>query len=168
MDFNKTWNAEEIRMYSDAAKSQVLGFGGYCDNSWTFGQWDSSFIVNQDPSIEFLELFAVLTVAMNWLYRFTNKRIVLFCDNQAVVGMINKSTSSCPRCLHLIRLLILHSMKVNVKVYAKYVNTKANKAADLLSRLRIKQFKQLSGKWDDEPTLIPTEIWPIDKVWKTK
>ena len=34
MDFDKTWNAEEISFYSDASRSKILGFGAICETSW--------------------------------------------------------------------------------------------------------------------------------------
>ena len=102
MDFSKTQLASEIEMFSDAAKNKKLGFGAICQNSWTFSQWDPDFIEDCDPSIEYLELFAVLVGVKNWLHRFQNRRIVLFCNNQSVVHMINKTTSSCKNCLFLI------------------------------------------------------------------
>ena len=38
MDFDRTWNAEEISMYSDASKNPVLGFGSISKNSWMYQQ----------------------------------------------------------------------------------------------------------------------------------
>ena len=114
MDFDRTWNANQIEMYSDAFKNPSLGFGGICKNSWMYRQWDSDFIINHDPSIGYLKLFGVVATILNWLDHFSNRRIILHCDNQSVVAMINNMTSSCKNCLQLIRLLILHSMNCNI------------------------------------------------------
>ena len=41
MDFDRTWNADQIEMYSDASKNPSLGFGGICEkfmDVWTVGQ----------------------------------------------------------------------------------------------------------------------------------
>ena len=89
LDFDVTRNAVEISMYSDASKNSCLGFGGICQNSWVYSQWEKNFVQDCDPSIEYLELYAVVMTIVNWLYRFKNQGIVLFCDNQAVVSMIN-------------------------------------------------------------------------------
>ena len=165
MDFENELSAEDILMFSDASKNAVPGFGGMCQNSWVFGQWDSTFIVEHDPSIEYLELYAVTATVLNWLHRFTNKRITLFCDNQAVVAMINKNTSSCRNCLCLIRMIVLHSLQLNVRVFAKYISSKANKSADLLSRLKIDEFRRLNPNCDEVMTPIPTKIWPMENIW---
>ena len=166
MDFDKVWNAEEIRMFSDASKNPLLGFGSVCNDSWTYSQWDREFM-EVDPSIEFLELFAVVVGVINWIHRFSNKRIILFCDNQSVVGMINKTTSSCDNCLTLIRILVFQGLKHNIRIYAHYIESKANKAADFLSRLKLNKFFSLSESWDSQPSDIPEEIWPIQKIWRS-
>ena len=95
-------SAVDINMYSDAAKSELKGMGVICQNDWMYMKWNPEFIRNQDPSIEFLELYAVTAAVLTWIHRFKNKRVYLFCDNMSVVHMINNSTSSCVKCMTLI------------------------------------------------------------------
>ena len=98
-------NAQQIDMFSDASGNYALGFGAYCGPEWTYGQWDKQFCEVHRPSIEYLELFAVLVGVLNWIKLFENHRIILFCDNEAVVNMINGSSSTCKNCMVLIRIL---------------------------------------------------------------
>ena len=164
MDFTTELTADVICMYSDASKAVNLGYGGICDESWMYRQWDPEFIIGQDPSIEYLELFALTATVLNWIHRFKNRRVILFCDNQSVVHMINNTSSSCRNCMVLIRKVVLKLLKENVHVFARYVRSKDNTAADLLSRLKIRQFKSFK-KWENEPTVVPSELWPISKIW---
>ena len=60
---------------------------------------------------------------------------------------------------------MLHSLKENVRVFAQYISSKANKGANLLSRLRIVEFKRWNPNHDVNPTVIPEEIWPFGKIW---
>ena len=160
-------NAEEIDMYSDASGNYGLGFGAYCGPEWSWGQWDEDFCRSFQPSIEYLELFAVLVGVLNWIRLLANRRVVLFCDNEAVVHMINKNTSSCRQCMVLMRLLVEESISRNVRVYTKHVGTKENGKADALSRLDYKRFKQLAGDtMNQQQTAIPKEIWPMNKIWR--
>ena len=161
-------NAKEIDMFSDASGNFRLGFGAYCGPEWTFGQWDEEFCQKHRPSIEYLELFAVVVGVLNWVKLFQNKRITLFCDNQAVVNMINNSSSSCKNCMVLMRILVAESIVRNVRVFAKYVSTKDNGKADALSRLDLSRFWRLA-KHDNMNSIcsgIPEAIWPIEKIWK--
>ena len=119
-----------------------------------------------EPSIEYLELYAVLVGVMNWIKIFANKRIILFCDNEAVVHMINNNVSRCKQCMGLIRLLVLESMIHNVRVFARHVGTKDNGKADALSRLDIKRFRRLGGdKMNNNPSGIHQNLWPMNKLW---
>ena len=162
-----SWNAKEVDMYSDASGNFELGFGAYCGTEWSWGRWDTSFCEQVKPSIEYLELYAVLVMVLNWIKIFENKRMVLFCDNQSVVHMINKNSSRCKNCMVLMRMLVAESLLWNVRVYAKYVNTKDNGKADALSRLDFKRFRNLSqGTMNEYPTEVPAAICPISKIWK--
>ena len=154
-------------MYSDASRNKTLGFGVICGTSYMFSKWEpASFITEAKPSIEYLELYALVAGCITWLHRFRNRRIVLHCDNESVCTMVNKTTSSCKNCMVLLRLLVLKSLIENVRVFAKHLGTKQNKDADLLSRLKIAYFKcRNNGKMEEKPTAIPECIWPIQKIW---
>ena len=65
------------------------------------------------PSIEYLELAALCIGIISWGQYLTNCRIVIFCDNQAVVHMVNKLMSSCSNCMVLLRMLVLDGLKNN-------------------------------------------------------
>ena len=171
MDFTTVLTAVEISMFSDAAKNPELGFGAICNEDWMFGQWNSKFILDEDPSIEFLELFGVVAGVLAWIHRFRSQRIVLFCDNESVVCMINATSTKCGRCMTLIRLLVYKSLVKNVRIFAHHISGKSNYFSDSLSRLDFDCFNRLQqehGKYfADNPTQIPREIWPIQKVWNS-
>ena len=88
-----------------------------------------------------------MTVAVvNWIHNFKNKRILLFCDNQSVVQMINKSSSRCKKCMVLIRMITLQGLINNVRIFAKYVPIWANDKADALSRMDLDRFWRVCEK----------------------
>ena len=164
MDFSNCLVADEILMFSDAAKNAKLGYGCVCENLWMFGQW-GDFIESENPSIAYLELYALTATVLKWIHRFSNRRVILFCDNQSIVQMVNNTTSKCTNCMVLIRLLVLKSLTENVRVFARYIESKANKAADYLSRGELHKFKSLKNSWDRLPLEMPTELVLIHKVW---
>ena len=102
LDLTVSLTAAEIRFYSDASAAETLGFRCIFQKSWIFGQWEKDFIKTKKPSIEYLELFALCTGIFTWQHRLQNCRIVMFCDNQAVINMINNITSSCKHCMLLL------------------------------------------------------------------
>ena len=160
-------DATEIDMCSDASGNFKLGFGSYCGPEWTYAQLDYAFCDKAKPSIEYLELFAVLVAVLNWIKLFSNRRIVLFCDNESVVHMINNLSSNCKNCMVLIRLMTAECLFRNVRVFTKHVRTHDNGTADALSRLDLSRFWNLAGSaMNPYPSGIPSAIWPMEKLWK--
>ena len=151
----------EIDMYSDA--SGKIGFGAYCQYDWMAGTWGD--FLQFKPSIEYLELYAVTAGILQWIELFANRRVILFCDNMGVVHMINNPSFKCKNCMILIRLIMLHCMKVNVRVFAKYVNMKDNVLADSLSRADYTRFRKAGPHMCDKLTPIPAAIWPPSSIW---
>ena len=160
-------SAQVLDMYSDASRNFKLGFGAYCGSEWTWGQWNEEFCNKVQPSIEYLELFGVTVGVLNWLRLFKNKKILLFCDNEAVVHMINNTSSKCRNCMILIRMIVLEGLICNTRVFAKYVKSKDNNKADALSRMQWSRFNALKVRdgMNEKPTAIPSNMWPMDKLW---
>ena len=71
------------------------------------------------PSIEYLELYGVAVAVRLWLKKFKNSNIVLFCDNEAVVHMINNSAAKCKNCMALIRIIVLEGMIRNTRIFCQ-------------------------------------------------
>ena len=168
-DFNSVITAEEVDLNSDVSKNPMLGCGGTCGRQWYFQGWDPKFILQYDPSIEYLELYGVTLGVLLWIRQFKNWRICLFCDNQAVVAMVNDNTSSCRNCMVLIRIIVLEALKWNVLVKAKYVRSKDNKKSDTLSRRKFELFHRLSNfTANKNPCRVPDQLWPMTKLWLCK
>ena len=169
IDLNKELEADVLDMYSDASGNPELGFGATCYESWMYGKWEHGFVNRFEPSIEYLELFGLLAGVLKWGYRFRNKRIVLFCDNQAVIEMVNNTTAKCKNCMVLIRLLVLECLTQNIRVFARYVKSHDNFYSDSLSRMNLNHFWELAeqnGKrFKNVESTIPQDIWPISKIW---
>lgn len=113
-----------------------------------------------------MELYALTVGILLFADRFQHKRIVIFCDNQSVIGMINNSSSTCKRCMILIRIITLVSIKLNVRIFARYVESAKNSLADALSRNDLKRFWELAPKHTERlPRSLPIFCWPVPKNW---
>ena len=55
----------------------------------------------------------------------------------------------------LIHILVLESMVNNVRIYARHLSSGANLLADLLSRMKIQQFKQVAVGMQNHPIEVP-------------
>ena len=167
LDFSKILIADEIDMYSNA--SEKIGFGAICGNRWMYNSWPLWFIKKYKPSIELLELYAVTAAVLKWIHLYKNRRIILFCDNESVVGMINQTSTTCKYCMILVRILVLKGLVENVRIFSRHIQGVKNILADRLSRNRLDQFHRECYKqgrrMDLKPTPVPSAIWPIEKVW---
>ena len=168
-DFDSRRIFTPVEFYTDASRNERLGCGGICFDEWFILQWNEDFIRKNQPSIAFLELYALTAGLLIWLKKFENQKIIVYCDNQSVVNMINKNVSSCQNCMVLIRMVVFHMMLYNVKVQVQYVRSKDNTYADLLSRLKYDTFRQQSRKnqryFKGKPEKLPEILWPMDKLW---
>ena len=142
IDIYEQTTACEISFYSDASANGKLGFGCVLNKNWLYGQWDHALMICNKPSIEYLELFAMTAGILTWEKEraLNNCRIIVFCDNQAVVNVVNNITSSCKNCMVLFRLLVLNGIVHNCRLYVKYVKSKDNGVSDALSRLQFECF----------------------------
>ena len=168
MDFLLETNAQEIPFFSDASKNPELGCGAYSEMEWFSKQWDKDFITKYDPSITYLELFGLTVAVKLWIHKYKDQHVIIHCDNQTVVQMINNSTSSCKNCMLLIRIVVMECLIWNVRLFALYVSTKSNGIADALSRLEYIRFHRLTEGKDMKPMgcKIPEILWPMNKLWR--
>ena len=168
-DFNECATFTQLEFFTDASRNPNLGCGGICGKEWYILQWNKKFICDVNPSIAYLELYGLTIGLISWLKDYRNKRICVFCDNQSVVAMVNKMTSKCKNCMVLIRILMLHCLRYNVKIRVAYVESKKNTYADHLSRLRYKEFRALARKerkyFLGKPTPIPDILHPMEQLW---
>ena len=163
-------STETLLFTSDASASEVLGFGCFYSPNWTYANWEHNFIKDVQPSIEFLELYALCMAVFIWIDRLANHRILIFCDNEAVVHMVNNSTSGCKFCMILIRKLVLKTLGHNCKIYCRHITSADNFLSDSLSRLKIQKFKCLATEQgleiDQNPSHLSSELWPLSDLWQ--
>lgn len=145
-----------LDLFTDAAGS--IGFGAYFDGHWTNGKWPA-YLLDVD-NIALKELFPIVLSLFLWGVKFKNQKVVFFCDNSAVVIMINKQSSKDKLCMHLLRMLVSICLEKNVVFKAKHIPGLDNDIADALSRFQHSRFERLAPAFaDKERTQIPQKIW---------
>ena len=168
VDYDRsTINAKQLQFFTDASASSKLGVGAFFNGHWFYQQWENNYIKLFKPSIEYLELYGVVSAILTWGHLVRDLRFTLFCDNESVVEMINSQVSRCKNCMYLIRLLILNNLVNNRKVYAKHLRSAENYLADSLSRLQLSRFWKLAPPHTDKnPTKISPLVWPASQIWQ--
>ena len=170
--FNTQLLSTDIDFYTDASTSH--GCGGICGEDWFIFDWDQHDLVfkHVKPSINYLELYAVVVGVVNWIHRFRNRKVTIHCDNQSVIAMINQTSSSNRNCMILIRIFVLYCLKNNVLVTARYIKSADNTFSDMLSRHQYQQFWRLARKtgknFNRKSTPVPELLLPIGKLLTKK
>ena len=161
-------NSRILEFYSDSSKNAKLGMGAIFieQGTWLVKRWNEDFINQENPSIEFLELYALVAAVCTWNGSdlLCNSRVTIHCDNQAVVYMVNNLASSCMQCMKLIRILVLDSIRCNRRLFARYVSTTDNFLADAISRFKFGKFWRLApSNTKPEPDVVrliePEKLW---------
>ena len=167
IDMDKSITAEQLQFFSDASAAETLGFGAVFNNQWLFSQWEVNYIWTCKPNIEYLELFALVAAILTWSDQVKNTRMVLFCDNSAVVYMINSLSSGCKNCMYLLRLLTLNDLVNNRRVFARHLRSEENFLSDALSHLQFDRFWKLAPTSMNLTTsTVSPLVWPASKIWQ--
>ena len=83
---------------------------------------------------------------------WSGKRILMWCDNQSVVAIINLKHSKSPRIMDLVHSITLIN---NFTISATQILGLDNAIADSLSRFQIDHFRALAPTASLTPCLIP-------------
>ena len=106
-------------------------------------------------SIAYRELLAVVTVCACWGKLLSGRKVLLECDNSSVVFCVNQGTSKSPAVMTLIRQLFFIAARYNFDLRLTHVAGVLNVAADLLSSLRVVEFRKGFPGADVTGTVIP-------------
>jgi len=140
--------APDIELFTDASGS--IGWGAYYSGQWIQGRWSAC---QQEMTIEWkLELYAILVAGSTWGERWQTMRIMLRCDNEAIVACIKSGTSKAPLVMSLLREWWFICARFNFTASACHVPGKCNPIADALSRFDTRAFRQAAPHAEPHPS----------------
>ena len=145
----KSGNAVEI--FTDASKN--FGFAAVFGRLWFNGVWPCEWWKSQN--IFLLELIPIVLAFFTWGNILANKCVVLWVDNEALVSVLNKQSSTDDQVMFLIRKLVLFSLIHNINFRANHILGKLNVLADSLSRGNLDNFFANSPIAEPLPVKIP-------------
>ena len=170
VDLDKVRHSATLRFFSDASKNSSLGFSAVYKNKYWFAhRWPVGFIERYDPSIQFLELYALVAAVLTWGSKkeLTNARVTIFCDNKSVRDMVNSQISTKKDCMKLLRLLVLNNIEHNRRLFVEYVESARNDLADVLSRLKFSEFWRIApDTMNRTPDQVAASVWPVNMLWQ--
>ena len=99
---NEVWlSSQKLDLYTDA--SGALGFGAICGRHWCYGEWPETWA---HRNIAFLEFYPIVLSLHRWGQSMSNRCILFFTDNQALVHVINKRSCKDKSLMSFVRKLV--------------------------------------------------------------
>ena len=125
----------DIHLFTDASGS--FGCGACWGSKWLQYPWPSEAI---GLSIAVKELVPILMAGMLWGDTWRNKRVLVHCDNQAVVEVVNSGSSKDPGLAQLLRCLFFIIAEFQLSLQATHIMGLNNVQADAISRNNLSVF----------------------------
>lgn len=91
-----------------------------------------------------------------------NHTMHFWCDNMAVVQVINSFSSKLDRVMCIVRAFTLCCLRLNLLVLVRHVSGVANGVAAVLSCKQIEKFCQLAPDSNPELGSVPWELWRLE------
>ena len=103
------------------------------------------------------ELLPIVLGVAIWGSEWKGLTVVCFCDNAAVVAIVNSGRSKMDRAMHLMRCLSFFLARWWVTLVCRHIPGAQNGAADALSRDDLPSFQRLVPQADSAPTVLPPQ-----------
>ena len=149
------FSSSKLNLYTDA--SGAHGFGAVFGSHWCYGKWPNDWAYR---NIAILEFYPIVLSLYLWGHAMSNKHVLFFTDNNALVHVINKQSCRDKDLMFFVRKLVLACLRYNIVFRAKHIAGVNNILADALSRLQVQAFKQMAPQMDSSPTPIPLCLQP--------
>lgn len=115
---------------TDASK---IAIAGVCGKNY-FHARIPEWILLEDPNIANLEFLAIIIAFKKFLAQLKQKSIVIYCDNQAVVEVINNGRTRSEFLQRALREFTMICCHNSIEVKCTYISTHKNLLPDYLSR----------------------------------
>ena len=161
--FVQQWNGVGLLKHQDLGPGLVVtsdasgswGCGAWHGTSWFQYAWSQE---EYDLDISVKELTPVVLSAAIWGKNWSGRSVSCFCDNQAVVTVLNKRSCRDKHLMHLLRCLFFFEAQGQFRVYAKHISGSCNGKADDLSRNNLDAFFSKVPGASHYPSPVPTPL----------
>jgi hypothetical protein len=124
------WSEPDVSFSTDSC---LTGCGGICETEYFHASYPESILERELP-IHDLEMLAVLIAVRFWGQYCSGGKIQIYCDNEAVVRVINSSRTRDPYLGACLRELWLEVSRFGFELRAIHLLGVDNRVADWLSR----------------------------------
>ena len=159
------WSVPDSVMSSDAC---LVGCGAWVEGQYFHAQFPD-FILAHRPSINSLELLAIVVAIKLWGASWKGKRIRILCDNMVSVQVLNSGAARDEFLQDCLREICFFLALYEVELRAQHIAGIENRVADLCSRLHLpdhhKMFHECNKVWGLEPQVVSPELFKFRHLW---
>ena len=175
--FMPTYNGVSIMWMKQALKEDILialdscltGMGAHHQKQFIHSQFPSKYLDRKIFQIHHLEMVALMVALKVWKKSLSGFRFIMWCDNQAVVEVINAGRTRDPVLQELLREVVFIAVENQFEIVMRYLSSQQNRIADVLSRLHLgtKYRKQLKSVIPEgwEQCMIPQHYFNMESFW---
>ena len=152
------WSAPDGVFSTDAC---LTGCGGLTDQHFFHCVFPEEITV-KFHSIHHLEAIAILIACRLWGSSWSGLRLIVQCDNEAVVSSLNSGRVQDPYLAICLRSIWLEAASNEFELRALHLSSSANRLADLLSRWHLQSsFKEQFHAATKSLTLHEVDVSPL-------
>ena len=107
------------------------------EDDWLFSHWESDAPLMASWHINHKEAASAVLAARRWGHLWSGCEVVVFSDNKAAIGMLNKGSTPHEPMMTLLRELFWLSATHDFSISATYLPGASNLFADTVSRLHL-------------------------------
>ena len=157
--FSAQWNGASLIIHPGSKEATITsdasghwGCGAWHGREWFQLQWNKQ---SEQFHIAAKELIPILIAAIIWGKHWKGHRVTAFCDNMAVVSVLNSRSCQDKVMMQMLRGLFFIEASLQFKLSACHVAGIRNELADDLSRDRLSAFRARKQDALPDPTSIP-------------
>ena len=143
----------DIHLFTDASGS--FGCGAWWGTAWLQYPWADEAA---NLSIAVKELLPIVMACMLWGNTWRNKQVLVHCDNQAVVEVVNSGASKDQNLAQLLRCLFFITAEFQLALKATHITGHSNVQADAISRNNLSLFFSQVPNATRSPSPVPSAI----------
>ena len=140
------WSRPDSVISTDSCLS---GCGGWAQGDYFHCKFPS-FICSQGLAINELECLAVVVAVRIWLPKLENRNVLMYCDNETTVQVINRGVARNKFSQACLQELVWLTARNNTWVKMCYLAGSLNRISDNLSRFHLDYKYQLGFKRETE------------------
>ena len=115
--------------------SCIAASGIVYKNDWLYTDWERDWPEVSHMHINHKEALSLVLAARRWASDWVGKRVIIYSDNKAAVGMLNKGYTKARPVLQSLREVFWLSMQYDFIIEAVYLKGESNLFSDTVSRL---------------------------------